>query len=439
MTTSHAVPPSSRRERFAWCMYDFANSGYTTVVLTALFNSYFVGVVAAGLDGNHAGTATLLWTIAMAIANLLVLLSAPIVGAIADYSAAKKRFLIISTSGCVLFTAALALVGPGDVWLGMGLIILATVMFASGENLIAAFLPELVSPDHMGRLSGLGWATGYLGGLLTLGLCYGYILWAQGRGESATDYIPMTNLIVATIFALAALPTFLWLKERARANRARSLQSYVRIGFNRLGETWRHARRYQDLLRFLGVLTIYYAGIHSVIVLAAIYAREAMGFTTDETLILILVVNITAAAGAFGFSLFQDRIGSRNAVALALVIWITAITIAYLATTKPLFWLAANLIGAAMGASQSAGRALVGQFSPAARSGEFFGLWGLAIKLAAIIGPLSYGATNYLFKGDHRTAILSTLAFFVVGLVLLFSVDEKRGRANALAGSAEIS
>ncbi len=412
-------------------MYDFANSGYTTVILTAVFNTYFVSVVAADLNGDNAGTATLVWTLAIAIANALVLLSAPILGAIADYSAAKKRFLLISTSGCVLFTALLSLVGPGDVVLGVTLVILATVMFSAGENFIAAFLPELVPPEKMGQLSGLGWTIGYLGGLIALGLCYGYIVWAQGQGQSASDYIPVTNLIIAALFAFAAAPTFLWLQERAVASKKQHLEGYVRIGFRRLRETLHHARHYRDFLRFLVVLAIYNAGIYTVIILAAVYAQEVMGFEANETLMLILIVNITAAAGAFIFSLIQDRIGSKNAVAISLLIWVLAIAVAYGATTKSAFWMAANLIGIAMGASQSAGRALIGQFSPPSRSGEFFGLWGLAIKLAAIIGPITYGATNYVVEGDHRSAILSTLGFFVAGLLLLLSVNEKRGREAA--------
>ncbi len=409
-------------------MYDFANSGYTTVVLTALFNTYFVAVVAKDIDADNTGTATLLWTLTLAVANGLVLVCAPVLGAIADYSAAKKKFLIVSTLGCVLFTASLYFVGPGDVVLGMCLIMLATVMFSAGENFIAAFLPDLVEPEHMGRLSGQGWTVGYIGGLITLGICFGYVLWAQGQEQSASDYIPVTNLIVAFIFLLAALPTLLWLKDKASVNEKLSIKGYINIGFSRLRETLQHSHHYRDMMRFLVVLTIYSAGIVTIIVLAGVYAQEVMGFKTNETLLLILVVNITAAAGAFAFSQFQDRIGSKNAVALSLIIWIIAIALAYFSVEVWTFWLAANLIGVAMGASQSAGRALVGQFAPPARSGEFFGLWGLSLKLAAIVGPLTYGGINYVFDGDHRTAILSTLAFFIVGLLALLGVNEQRGR-----------
>lgn len=423
-------PPASRRERLAWCMYDFANSGYTTVVLTAVFNAYFVGVVAGDQD---SGNATLLWTIAMAVANGLVLLCAPVLGAIADYSAAKKRFLIASTLGCILFTALLSLIGPGDIIPGMVLVILATVMFAAGENFIAAFLPEIAPPQQMGRLSGYGWTIGYLGGLLTLGICIAYIQWAEAQGQSPQQYVPATNLIVAGVFLLAALPTLLWLRERAVAAKPQTLPGYISIGFERLHHTLKHAAQHRDLFRFLLTLTVYGAGINTVVVLAAVYAQQVMQFNTRDTLLLIMVVNVTAAAGAFIFGHLQDRIGSKTTLILTLIIWIMAIGITYGATSNPTFWLAANLIGLSLGASQSAGRALVGLFSPPRRSGEFFGLWGLAMRLAAIIGPLSYGSTIYLLQGDHRLAILSTLLFFIAGLLLLLTVNEKRGREAALA------
>lgn len=428
MASSNTFEPVTRRERFAWCMYDFANSGYTTVILTAIFNAYFVGVIAAG---QGSGDATLLWTLAMAAANALVLISAPVVGAIADYSGAKKRFLTATTIGCVVFTALLYFAGPGDVALAMGLVILATFMFSSGENLIAAFLPEISTPDTMGRLSGYGWALGYFGGLLALVLCLAYVTYAEEQGLPAAEYVPVTNLIVAALFALAALPTLLWLRERATVAESFDSSQIVRQGFSRLRTTLREARLHTDLFRFLASLTTYYAGIYIVIVLAAVYAQEVMGFQTKDTIILIMVVNVTAAVGAFLFGHLQDRIGSLRCIAITLVIWIAAIGCAYFADDTFLFWVAANLIGTALGGAQSAGRALVGQFTPAGRQGEFFGLWGLATKLSAIIGPLTYGGMVYLFAGDHRFALLSTLVFFILGLAMLATVDEKRGREMA--------
>jgi UMF1 family MFS transporter len=428
---SHAAASrATRREILAWAMYDFANSGYTTVVLTAVFNAYFVGVV-AGSGRDHDGSATLLWSAAMAVTNLLVLASAPVLGAIADFGAHKKHFLAASTVGCVVFTAALGAVGPGDVAIGTVFVVLSAFMFATGENLIASFLPEIAAPRDMGRVSGYGWSLGYLGGLAVLALCLAYIQWAEARGQGAAQFVPVTMWITATAFALAAAPTFLWLRERAAAQRKPAGRGYLAIGFERLRATLVHVRHYRDLFRFLVALAVYYSGINTVVVLAAVYAQEVMGFGMRETILLVLVVNVTAAAGAFGFGLVQDRLGSVRTLAATLAVWIAALVLAYFVETRAGFWVVANLVGVALGSSQSAGRALVGQFSPPARTAEFFGLWGFAGKLAAVVGPMTYGLVTFVTRGNHRLALLTTALFFVAGLALLATVNERRGRAAA--------
>jgi MFS transporter, UMF1 family len=421
---------ASKREIFAWAMYDFANSGYTTVVLTAIFSAYFVGIVAAG---RGSGGATLLWTLAMGITNFLVLISAPVLGAVADHRAHKKRFLAVTTIGCVLFTALLGWVDHGDIVTAMLLLILASLMFATGENLISAFLPEIATQEKMGRISGYGWALGYVGGLSVLGLCLLYIAWAEQQGHTSIDYVPVTLWITAGAFAAASLPTFIWLQERAVPRPLSPDMGYIRIGFERLGHTLTQARRFRDLFRFLVTLAVYYSGVNTVVVLAAVYAQQVMGFGTQETIFMILVVNITAAIGAFAFGLLQDRLGSVPTLALTLLVWIGALVIAFNVESRGGFWIVANLIGLALGSSQSAGRALVGQFSPPERSAEFFGLWGLAGKLAAIVGPISYGLIAYVTHGNHRLALLATAMFFVVGLILLGTVNERRGRKAALS------
>lgn len=411
-------------------MYDFANSGYTTVVLTAVFNAYFVGVVAGAPETKDV--ATLLWTVAMAITNVLVLLTAPVLGAVADHGAYKKRFLAATTIGCVVFTAMLGLVGPGDIVLAMTLVIVATFMFSTGEDFVAAFLPEISNERNIGRISGYGWSLGYVGGLLVLAACLGYIEWARAHERSASEYVPVTLWITAAIFAVAALPTFLWLRERARPQPLPPGESYLRLGFRRVAHTLQHARHYKDLFRFLATLAVYYCGVNAVVVLTAVYAQEVMGFTMRDNIVLILVANIAAAIGAFGFGLLQDRLGSVRTLAITLAIWTAALISAYFVDTRAGFWVVANMVGLALGAVQSAGRALVGQFSPPGRAAEFFGLWGLAGKLAAVVGPLSYGLITYLSGGNHRLALLGTSAFFVAGLLMLTSVDERRGRAAAL-------
>jgi UMF1 family MFS transporter len=424
---SPVVTTVRRREVLAWAFYDFANSGYTTVVLTTIYSAYFVSVVAGGLDESSPGTATLLWTVSIALANLCVLLSGPVVGAVADHRASKKSFLLATTLACVLATALLGFVGPGHVFLAMVLLVLSAIAFASGENLIAAFLPEIADNEKMGRISGLGWSVGYFGGLLTLGICLGYITWAEARGDTAPDYVPVTLWLTALIFACTAAPTFVWLRERARPSPLEKGMSYTRHGFSQVRRTLIHAAHYRDLFRFLISLTAFQAGVATVVVIAAIYAQEVMGFGSQELIVLIMVVNLTAAVGAFMFGFVQDRLGSVPSLAGAILVWIAAGAVTYFATQPYQLWLAANLMGLAMGSSQAGGRALIGRLTPVARSAEFFGLWGLASRAAAILGPLAYGAVSRLSNGDHRMALLSTLFFFVLGLLLLLTVNEARG------------
>ena len=410
------------REVWAWSMYDFANSAYTTVVITAVFGAYFVGAVA-----GNAAWATFAWTAALSVSYAAILLTGPVIGAWADAHAAKKKLLFLSTVGCVVFTALLALVGPGAVILALVLVAVSNYFFGAGENLIAAFLPELADSQAMGRVSGWGWSFGYLGGLDALGICLAYIMASQGK--PASEYVPVTMLITAGFFALAAAPTFIFLKERALP------QPSVHSPWARLRETMREAHRYRDLWRFLLCILFYQAGITAVIALAAIYAEQAMKFTTQQTITLILVVNITAAIGAFAFGYLQDSIGHVRALALTLVGWIVMVLIAGFAQGPGAFWIAANLAGLCMGSSQAAGRAVVGYLAPPARLAEFFGLWGLAVKAASIFGPLTYGAVTWMFAGNHRLGIFATGVYFVIGLALLLGIDVERGRRAALATS----
>jgi len=419
--TSALNPGVARREVWAWAMYDFANSGYTTVVLTAVFNAYFVSAIA-----GNAPWATFAWTAALSVSYAIVMVIGPLLGAWADAHAAKKRLLAISTVVCVAGTTALAWAGPGMVTWAVVFIVVSNVAYAMGENLCASFLPELATPEALGKVSGWGWSLGYFGGILALGISLAWVMTAASRGSTTGAAVGGTMLITAAVFALAALPTFLFLKERA----APSAGPQVGAALARLLETARHARQYRDLVLVFACGTFYQAGVATVIALAAIYAEQVMGFKTQDTIMLILVVNITAAIGAFGFGYAQDRIGKVAALRVTIVGWVVMTVVAYFSTTAALFWVAANLAGLCMGSSQSAGRALVAYLSPQGRSAEFFGLWGVATRLAAILGPLTYGAVTWATGGNHRLAILLTGGFFIVSLAVLALVNEQRGRAQ---------
>ena len=426
-----------KREVFGWALYDFANSGYTTVVLTAVFNAYFVAVVAEG-----AAWGTLAWTLAIAASSLIAMLTLPALGAHADRCAAKKKLLAFSTVACVLATLALAETGRGDLWLAVAAVIVSNVAYTYGESLVAAFLPELARPASLGRVSGWGWSFGYLGGMLALGLSLAYVLAAQARGEPSTSFVPVTMLITAGLYALASLGTFVLLRERAvpQAERAQAggagtgsaaIASVEGGSLAALLQSWRTASRYRDFAWLLACGACYQAGISVVVALAAVYAEQALGFKQADTMMLIFLVNIAAAAGAFSFGYWQDRIGHKPALAATLVGWIVMTVMAVAATGPGLFWFAAVIAGLCMGSSQSAGRAMAAQFSPLERRAEFFGLWTFAARASAVLGLLTYGAVVWLTDGNQRMAMAVTGLFFVGGLVLLAKVDIARGQRAA--------
>ena len=414
-----------KREVLGWAMYDFANSGYTTVVLTAVFNAYFVGVIAGNADW-----ATLAWTGTLAFSSAIVMLTMPALGAFADLRAVKKRLLAFSTIGCVLATALLSKAGPGDLALAVFAVVVSNVFFSYGESLISSFLPELAKRESLGRVSGWGWSLGYFGGMLALGLSLGYVIWAQGQGIPATQFVPVTMLITAAIYAAASLLTFALLRERAQPQATAQVQG-LGASLSRLRQTWRESRRFEDFSWLLSCAVAYQAGISVVIALAAIYAEQVLGFKQQQTMMLIFLVNIASAVGAFSWGYVQDRTGHKRALAITLAGWIVMTVMAALATTQAVFWGAAAIAGLCMGSSQSAGRAMAALLAPRARVAEFFGLWTFATRLAAILGPLTYGLVTFVTAGNHRLALVSTGMFFVLGLWLLRHVNVERGAAAA--------
>lgn len=437
-------PGVRRREVLAWALYDFANSGYTTVVLTAVFNAYFVGVVA----GNHAWS-TLAWTSTLSISYALVMLTMPHLGRWADqwgtarvhgstqtvpdarpaHYGGKKILLLISTVACVSATIALGFAGPGSLVLAVVALIVSNYAFSVGESLIAAFLPELARPQALGKISGWGWGVGYLGGMMTLGLSLAVVLHYQALGEPATRFVPLTLWVTAGVYALAALPTFLLLKERGPSASLPPASAPTRSG---QWSQWKQLTRFPDFRRLLICGVLYQAGIAVVITLAAIYAEQVMQFSQASIMALIFIVNIAAALGAVALGFLEDRIGHQRTLVLTLLGWIIMILLAYFSREAALFWAAAVLAGLCMGSSQSIGRAMTAAFAPRAQRAEFFGLWTTATRLAFILGPMCYGLVTWVTAGNHRTAMLLTGVFFVAGLAVLGTIRFERGRLQAV-------
>lgn len=427
MTTPPAPPPVRPREIAAWAMFDFANSGYTTLIVSVAFSVYFTKLVAPG------ERADCLWGVGIFVSNLVVMPLSPVVGAMADDTGRKKLFLAGTYLLCVIGTAALWWVLPGYVALGLTLFIVSNLGFSLGENLVASFLPEISTPATIGRISGFGWGLGYFGGLACL-----ILNWPLLEGEFVAENVSNLRLVgpvTAAFFLVAALPTFLFLRERAPRSPARSIAEYARASFGRIAATARVLRRFSDLARFLRLFFLFSCGLTAVIAFASIYAERNLRFTLKELTILFIALQFASAGGAFLFGWIQDRIGARRSIQIALLLWLAVSVGAGFATTKALFWVVGFGAGLCIGSLQAASRALVGMFSPVGKSGEFFGFWGLAGKGGYMLGPLIFGAISSA-SGSQRLAIAVNALFFLAGLIGMTWIDERRGRAAAEAWAA---
>lgn len=400
--------PPSRGEILSWCCFDFANSSYTTVIITVVFAPWFVKRVAAGRDDGAT-----LWGWALALSQLLVVLLGPVLGSLADQTGRKKWFLAFSAMGCIVPTLLLGLTDTGTVALALLLVVFSNFCFSLGENFTASFLPELSTPETCGRISGYGWAFGYFGGLASLALA----LWMiQGQGLPANWTFVMTGVF----FAVAALPTFLFLRERAPR---RPWPPAARLVDSTWGETVRFLKAlpsHRELFRFLLAFFCFMTGVCAVIAYAGIYAEQEFNFDTAGVIKLFICLQLTAAAGAFAFGFVQDKLGARPALSISLLGWCLVALGAWKAQTQAHFYAVSVLAGLVIGSTQSASRALVSALTDPGREGETFGYWGLFGKLAAVVGTAGFGMLVAAFGLRH--SMLFTLGSFACGLALLLSL-----------------
>lgn len=432
-TTAPAAPvapepaPVTRREIMGWCMYDLADSAFTTVIVTVLYALYFKEIV-VGDDAR----ANALWGMAAAISEIAVAICVPVLGAIADFSGSRKRFLGVCAGTIVLFTGLLYFTGPGTTALALVLYVIANVGFTGGGVFIDSFLPGISNASNAGRISGLKWALGYFGGLVALAICFPLANNIQSNPSpeqlSKARLIP---LIVAGFYAIAVIPTFLFLKERSVPQTLPIGESYFTIGFRRLWHTLRQVRRYRELAKLLLAFLIYNDGIVTVITFAGFYAQQTIGFTPGEIVIMFILMNVIAVFGALSFGWLADRLGQKRTILITLCIWVASVTVAFLSQSKETFYVAAALAGVGIGSSQSVTRSLVALFTPKENAAEFAGFLGFMGKAVAFVGPLLFG-TIASQTGSQRPAILTIALFFVVGGIVLAFVNEERGKQASL-------
>ncbi len=409
---SSGFPPVRKREIFGWCCFDFANSAFTTIIITVVYAVYFANVVATG-DPRAEGW----WGSALASSQLVVILLSPLLGAFADVTARKKTLLMGTAVVCSLATAMLYFVGPGAVALALGLVIVANIAFSLSENICAAFLPEISTPANVGRISGFGWSFGYFGGLLSLVLALVIIQSGEGRASC-------TSLMPGAFSFGARRPTVLPRRHRARPCALSPGETYLGRGWRQLRKMRQELPQHRTLAIFFIALTFYLSGLMAVVGFAALYATKVIGMTQDEVIKLFILLQIAGVAGAFGFGVLQDRVSSKLALILAIFLWIGVCVWGSVCESKAQFYLIGALAGVAMGALQSSSRAVVSSLTPPGRAGEFFGYWGFFGKLAGVIGPLVFGWLATLW--DYRVAIVATAVLFLVGLLILLPLSIKR-------------
>lgn len=435
------TPMAPKREIFGWAMFDFANQGYTLLIITVIYGDLFTRIIVGDAPDFRMGN--LLWSLALAISYLMVVVANPVCGAIMDYTASRKRFLFGSYLLTVFATAMLYLAEPGWWLVAVVLIIISNFAYAIGEGFIASFLPDLGPRKAMGWISGLGWGLGYIGGLVATAFA---LLFLGDVSAENFDTIRWVGPFAAGFFLITAIPTFVWVRERGRAQVKPEGASLVKIGVQRIRTTWSEIRYFRDLRSLLISVFFAMAGIYIIIAFSFIYGSQVIGWDEEVRVFMFITVQITAALGAVGFGWLQSHIGARTTYIITLTLWLLAIlaiwqTPALTILIQNLFgvsWeaqyvflFAGVLAGASLGSSQSATRALVGVLTPRGKAAEFFGFWGMSSKLAAVFGILGLGAIQWGF--GLADAILFCLVLFVLAIITVLPVNERRGEAAAEA------
>ena len=425
-----AKPEYGRRAVWSWALYDFGNSAFTTLVITFVYATYFTQAIAP-----DPITGTVLWSRAITVTALITAICSPLLGALADRGGYRKAFVLLSTLVCVLATAGLFQVLPGQVMAALVLVVIANLGYEIATVFYNAFLPDISPPGRIGRISGYGWALGYVGGLLALLLALVALVQPAtpwfGFSTEAGENIRATNLLTAAWFAVFALPFLLWVPEdrSAVSGRGRVIGDAVR----QLRGTFSEIRRYRQIVRLLVARFFYNNGLVTVIAFGGIYAAESFGFTLEEVLVFGIALNVAAGAGALAMGYLDDRIGGKRTIIISLVGLTVATVLAIVATDKLLLWVTGVIIGIFLGPNQAASRSLMGRFVPKEKENEFFGFFAFSGKLTAFVGPLLLGVLTQ-WTGSQRWGISVVLVLFAVGLVLMIPLDEQEGIARAERG-----
>ncbi len=433
MSDRPIVPPVERRERRAWYLYDFGNSAYASVVLLAVYAAYFKETVVGGARGSF------LWGFSVGLATLVVAILSPILGALADVSGAKKRFLFAFTLMSCVFTASLFFVTRGSIVTGMVFFILAEIGYRSAQVFYDALLPEIATESEMGRVSGNGWAIGSVGGILVLVLVIALTQLVKA------SWVTRASLVLTAVFYAAfAAPIFIRLRERGTTRPFPRGRELLALPFHRIAETFRAIRHYKEFGKFMLAFLLYNDGILMTLSFAAILGTVLFNLNQMQLVLFMILVQVTSVPGAFILGRVTDRTSARTALLSSLALMIGAIVWMYFNRSLAAFYVIGGVAGFALTGVQSVSRTMIGFLAPEGRSAEFYGFFSVAGRTSSFLGPTVYGivaarvalalqrrGTESLLaeQSGQRAAVLAILAFLVVGTALLLLVNERAGRS----------
>jgi len=401
----------NKREVVSWSLYDFANQPFTTIIVTFLYGAFFTKYIVAD---EHFGT--LLWSIGISVTAIIVSISSPLLGALADRGGYRKFFLIFFTWISVIFSIILYFPDSGDIYFALGIFIIANIAFEMGSVFCNSYLPDLTDEDNIGKVSGFAWGLGFFGGLLALFLSL-YLF-----PDLAPEDIKSINILVGLWFLIFSIPAFLFLKDRKREKFCRN---HIVDSIGSLKNTFSELIKYRIISQFLISRLFYNDGLITIFALGGVYAVETLNFNFEEVMILGIVLNIAAGLGSFVFGFLEDKIGVKRVINISLYVLIIATLIAFFApvtnSSKEYFWFAGVLIGLMIGPNQSCSRSLMSQLTPKEKQNEFFGFFALTGKATSFLGPLIFGVITNFYS--QQIALWVVIVFFLIGLFLFNRID----------------
>jgi MFS transporter, UMF1 family len=439
---------------FGWCLYDFANSAFTTMVVTFVYATFFAGYI-VGIENEG----TTIWSWGVAATAIVVAILSPFMGAIADRGGYRKLFLTMFTAICIVSTIATYWAEPfstpavvpgmggaigalpraeyiirGDIWMALILFVIANIAFEMGGVFYNAFLPDLAPQDKIGRISGYGWALGYVGGLIVLALCLVLFIWPAEPffglvGKENFEHIRATNIFVALWFLVFSIPILLWVKED-KSTVTKDDQPLISTTIKQLKGTFKELRKYKEIMTFLISRLLFNDGIVTIFFFGGLFAAAEYGFTTQKLMYFGALLNVTAAIGAFGLGFLDDILGGKKTILITLGALSICAMVVLAVDNETVFWIAGACVGIFVGPNQASSRALMGRFVPPDKENEFYGFFALSGKATAFLGPMLFGLLTAAFD-SQRVGLTVVVFFFIIGGAILSFVDEEKGIALA--------